>query len=276
MSTDLNVNSNEKLHQNGASSVRRAIIVAANKGGVGKSFATRAWLDITRSTTQRRVSAWDLDGANGSLSLYYEDEDPLTGVGLDDVSSSSSTAWLDAMYDDSADDVILDVPGGKAAALYQTFAGGPSDLVKFICEAGRQIVLVSVIGPKTDSLATVIDSIDAFGTSVEHVILKNGFFGASEEFIIFDGYTDDNGVKKFGKTREKAAEARATIVYLPKLSSATDAVIDEASLSFAAAAKAAMTIGRRHSFNAASWLRLVEKSYAGTPIAVDGRTTRHA
>ena len=276
MSTDLNTDiTATPAASNGAAIHRRAIIVAANKGGVGKSFATRAWLDLTRSLTARRVSAWDLDGANGSLGLYYDDEDPHTGVGLDDVASSNSTAWLDAMYDD-VDDVILDVPGGKTAALYQTFAGGPNDLITFIREAGRHVVLVSVIGTKKDSLPTVIDSIDTFGDSVEHVVIKNGYFGASDEFVIFDGYTDDAGVKKFGKTRERAEKAKATIVYLPKLSPATDAVLDEASLSFADGAKAAMTVGRRHAFNAQSWLKLVEKSYAGTPLAVDGVTTVHA
>lgn len=278
MSSDLDAATSASLsaNRNGAAQAlpqRRAVIVAANKGGVGKSFATRAWIDLTRSTA-RRVSAWDLDGANGSLGLYYQDEDPIVGIGLDDVSSSSSTAWLDAMYSD-ADDVILDVPGGKTAALYQTFVGGPEDLITFIRDSERRIVLVSVIGTKKDSLPTIADAIETFDSSVEHVVLKNGFFGSSDEFIIFDGTTDDRGQKRFGKTRELAESARAAIVYLPKLSPATDAVLDEAGLSFAKGVDAATAIGRRHAFNVASWLKLVEKSYAHTPISIDGAAARH-
>lgn len=52
MSSDLDAATSAFLpaNRNGAAQAlpqRRAVIVAANKGGVGKSFATRAWIDRT-------------------------------------------------------------------------------------------------------------------------------------------------------------------------------------------------------------------------------------
>jgi hypothetical protein len=251
---------------------RRVIAFVASKGGVGKSVSARALIDLIRMNTTRKVSAWDLDGGTGSLALYY-DEDPVSGVGLNNVSDPSQTDWLEAMYDDSVDDIVLDVPGGKTEALYQTFTGGPSDLVKFIRRADRELILVTVIGTNKDSVATVVQSIEMFGDSVTHVVLKNGFWGASNKVIIFDGF-EESGRRRFGKVRSDAEKAGASIIYLPRVDETTYALLDHDSITFAKGINEAAAIGRKAAFQAESWLQLVSDAFKNTPLDPAGMKVR--
>jgi hypothetical protein len=252
---------------------RRAIFFVASKGGVGKSVSSRGLIDLIRMSTTRKVSAWDLDGGTGSLALYY-DEDPIHGVGLNNVSDPSETDWLEAMYDESVDDVILDVPGGKTDALYQTFTGGPADLVKFIDRANRKTVLVTVIGTDKDSVATVLHSIETFGTSVTHVVLKNGFWGSEDSFVIFDGIKTDSGQARFGNIRKAAERINASIIYLPRVDARTYSLLNYDDITFARARNEAATIGRKAAFQAETWLEHVAKAFANTPIDPAGSQIR--
>ncbi len=104
-------------------SVKRQIIFASLKGGVGKSYGARMFLDTARRVG-RRVSAWDLDGATGSLARRYSDRDPEVGAGTEDVRNPRAPgAWLDALYG-GADDVLLDVPGGALGDLLRVIDVG--------------------------------------------------------------------------------------------------------------------------------------------------------
>lgn len=239
--------------------MKRLVIYGSLKGGVGKTFGARVFLDTVRRAG-RTVSAWDLDGNTGSLAILYPDRDPLVGVAAEDVRDLRCKGlWLEALYS-AADDVLLDVPGGALDDFVQVLHGGAPSLVSEAKAAGRELVLVSVIGTKMDSTPTPLDMIDRFGVvDVHHVVLKNGFFGASSEFLIFDGIRNESGkVVEYGKAAPRVAAAGGEIVFLPKLQGEADTLLDAKKLTFEVGSTAIELLGRRHATNVRLWLRHAE------------------
>ena len=245
--------------------MKRLLIYASLKGGVGKSFGARVFLDTARRAG-RTVSAWDLDGNTGSLAILYPDRDPLVGVAIEDVRDPRCVgAWLEALYGD-ADDVLLDVPGGAFDDLLRVLEGGAASLVSEAKSSERELVLVSVIGTKKDSTPTPLDMIERFGVNdVHHVVLKNGFFGEPNAFLIYDGIRDVNGiVVEYGKAAPRVAAAGGEVVYLPKLNGEADTLLDAKALTFQVGSTAIEVLGRRHAANVRLWLGNAASAMAGT------------
>jgi len=252
---------------------KRLIIFASTKGGVGKSYASRAFLDTARKSG-RKVSTWDLDGATGSLALLYHNRNPEVGVATEDVRDERAPgAWIDALYGDAAD-VMLDVPGGALDDLERMLDGGASALVQEAKSAGREVVVVSVIGTKRDATAAPQDAIERFGTSVHHVVVKNGFFGEATDFVIYDGLPTPTAeapqAKLYGRSAKIVHEAGGEVVYLPKLNPITDALLDNQNLSFVEGMEALEKLGRRHTANLRGWLSSVDRAFAGTWLCPAG------
>lgn len=244
--------------------IKRAIFWGAKKGGVGKSFGCRAFVDTARAAG-RSVALFDLDGQTGSLALLYPVGDPVVGVAIEDVRDPKApAAWLDALHG-NADDVVLDIPGGALGDLLRTFDAGPKALISEVRESGREFVFVSVVGTKKDSTATAQEAVEIFTTGVRHIVVKNGFFGAASDFVIFDG----DGTR-FGKTAKMVAAVDGRVVYLPRLSPAADALCDLENMTFAEAAEASDRIGRRHAANVRYWLDAVTTEFAGTWLDIKG------
>jgi hypothetical protein len=257
----------------GRTMAKRQIIFASAKGGVGKSYGSRTFLDAARRAG-RTVSAWDLDGATGSLGSLYPDRDPEVGVGTEDVRDRRAQgAWLDALYT-SADDVLLDVPGGALDDLTRVLDGGGPSLVAEARNAGRELVVVSVIGIKRDATGTPQDAIGRFGSTVHHVVLKNGYFGEEGDFIIFDGIPaptpDDSTARRYGKSGAAIREVGGEVVYLPRLNPITDALLDVEKLTFVQGIEALAVLGRRHTSNVRVWLAAAEAALAGSWLAPNG------
>jgi hypothetical protein len=248
--------------------MKRLVIFASSKGGVGKSYASRAFIDLAR-IAGRRVSAWDLDSGTGSLAILYPERDSEVGVGVENVRSMKAPGrWIEAMYD-GADDVALDVPGGALMDLVRVLGGEASSLVSQAKKAGRELVLVSVVGIKHDSTTSPQMALKLF-TEAHHVVLKNGFFGDLEDFQVFDGILNSDNQKQFGKTGEAVLEAGAEVLYLPKLNSVTDAVLDLRKLTFAAGCDALEVLGRRHAVNTQLWLEKADKAFSSSWIDPSG------
>jgi hypothetical protein len=248
--------------------MKRMILFASAKGGVGKSYASRAFIDLAR-IAGRRVSAWDLDSGTGSVARLYPDRNPEVGSGVEDVRHPEAPGrWLEAMYGE-ADDLVLDVPGGALPNLVRVLEGGAPSLISEAKSVGREIVIVSVIGVKYDSSTAPQDAIRLFGTDARHVTLKNGFFGRPESFVIYDGIME-NGKREYGRTSDMVREVGGEVVYLPPLNTITDVLLDVRGLSFAAACESVATLGRRHSVNARLWLGLVETALAGSWLDPSG------
>jgi hypothetical protein len=250
--------------------MKRLVIFCSAKGGVGKSYASRAFLDLARRAG-RSVAAWDLDGGTGSLALLYPDRNPEIGTGSENVRDPESPGrWVDSMHG-PADDVVLDVPGGALGDLLGVVHGGAPSLIAEAKVAGRDLVVVSVIGTKKDATFAPIDSIGLFGPEIHHIALKNGYFAASEGFVVFDGIVNETTrERKYGKASDAVRSVGGEVLYLPKLDPITDALLDIEGLTFAAASEAIGTIGRRYSANARYWLASVEAALAGSWLSPSG------
>jgi hypothetical protein len=247
---------------------KRIVVFASSKGGVGKSYASRAFIDLAR-IAGRRVSAYDLDSGTGSLALLYPERDSEVGVGVENVRSLKAPGrWIESMYSD-CDDLALDVPGGALMDLVRVLGGEAASLASEAKKAGRELVLVSVVGIKHDSTTSPQMALKLF-SEAHHVVLKNGFFGDLEDFQVFDGIVNADNQKQYGKTGEAVIEAGAEVLYLPKLNSVTDAVLDLRKLTFAAGSEAIEAIGRRHTVNTQLWLEKAEKAFTGSWIDPTG------
>jgi hypothetical protein len=250
-------------------SIKRFVIVASAKGGVGKSTASRAFLDLARKAG-RIVSAFDLDGGTGSLALLYKDRDPEVGVGSENVRSPKAPGkWIEALHS-SADDVLLDCPGGAMKDLVSVFDDGVTALIDEAKLAGREIVVVSVLGNFVDSVFAPMDHIKLFGTNAHHIALLNGYFGDQEDFVIYNGFDDENGVKQFGKVSAAVREACGETLYFPKLGPITSALLDVKQYTFAKGAEDIKGMGRRHSSNCRTWLNAVHRNLAGSWLDTSG------
>lgn len=248
---------------------KRFIIVAAAKGGVGKSTASRAFLDLARKAG-RTVSAWDLDGGTGSLALLYRDRNPEVGVGSENVRSPKAPGkWIEALHG-TADDVLLDCPGGAMKDLLSVFDDGVTALIDEAKLAGREIVVVSVLGTFVDSTFAPIDHIKLFGTDARHVALLNCYFGDQEDFVIYNGFDDENGVKQFGKAALAVREAGGETLHFPRLGPITAALLDVKQYTFAKGAEDVQAMGRRHSSNCRTWLNAVHRNFAGSWLDTSG------
>ncbi len=252
--------------------MKRQLIFASLKGGVGKSYGARVFLDSARRAG-RRISAWDLDGATGSLARRYPDRDPEVGAGTEDVRNPRAPgAWLDALYG-GADDVLLDVPGGALGDLLRVIDGGAPALAAEAKAASRELVVVSVIGTQPDATETPQEAIERFGASVHHVVMKNGFFGAVDDFVIYDGIFglgEDGKGRKYGFTGELVREIGGEVVYLPKLNPITDALLGVENLTFVEGIEALDLLGRRHTANVRSWLASAEGALTGSWLCPKG------
>jgi hypothetical protein len=248
--------------------MKRLVIFASSKGGSGKSTSARAFIDLTRRAG-RTVAAYDLDGGTGSLAMLYKDRNPEIGAGTENARDPDApAAWLNDVHSE-ADDVVLDVPGGALGDLVRVLSGGAKTLVNEAKEAGREIVLVSVIGIKRDATLAPIEAIRMFGNGAKHIALKNGLFAPADGFVVFDGLMLD-GVQKYGKAKIAVEEAGGVVIYFPKLDHITDAILDIEGYTFEAGWQAGKVIGRRASTNARYWLDLVETAFAGTWLDATG------
>jgi hypothetical protein len=250
--------------------MKRAIILASQKGGVGKSTTARAIIDLARRAG-RRVSAWDLDRGTGSLALVYPPGDAEVGCACEDVRETRSPgAWLDAIYGE-ADDVVLDVPGGALGDLLRFCPGGAGSLVDYVTKAGRELVVVSVIGTRRDSMTTAQDAVEAFGAPARHVVVKNGYFGDEPDFVVYDGYADPvTGERRYGKTADQVRDAGGEVVFLPKLDAIAMDLLDQHEMTFTAGADAAAKLGRKHAWYVQAWLEGVEARMAGSRLSAHG------
>lgn len=262
-----------------AAHAKRVILLLSSKGGVGKSTFGRAFLDIARAR-KRTVSAHDLDGNTASLSLVYEANDPLRGVAQEELRAdignwSAPTQWALAIANDTADDVLIDVPGGGLQDFTARFSAGIGALYELAKRGKREIVVVSVIGVLDDSFMPIQDVFDVFGNNVHHVVVKNGFFAENpQHFVLFDGLrAGAHEIVPVSKTRRRADELKAEIMFFPRLPAIEQQMAACNRLSYVQAADDANEDKMGDPLkvmNMRAWLESVEKNMKGSWVDPSG------
>jgi hypothetical protein len=247
--------------------VRRLIATLAPKGGVGKTYVAKLLFDLL-PTRSRVVSAWDLDAATGTFSVY---SDAIKTFDLN--GKRSSYSWLDDCHREDIDDVLIDVPGGRIDDLLATFGDNGIDaLVQSIRASGREFVVITPIGVMIAETVTAQVVLNAFrGTAARLVIAKNGRFGNTEDFIIYDGLETD-GLRRYGATSDLARAAGAESIFIPTLAPRLVAQIDaeQMRLQEAAGPVGAERLGRLSSARVQMYLATVGEALSGTSIDLTG------
>lgn len=249
---------------------RRAIFMTAPKGGAGKTHLAKVIYDLSQQRG-RSVVAWDCDAETGTFAIYHE---AIKTFALD--GKVNSLSWLDDCYRVDADDVVVDVPGGRINDLLDTFAGDVAAFVGAITDADRELVIVNPIGVMIAETVTAQVTLNAFAdTAARVVIVKNGRFGDLDDFIIYDGI-DHNGERRYGTTRELAERVGAETVFVPCMAPRLLAQIDAEQLRLIEAAgdSGVARLGRLAVARTRMYLAAVEAAFRGSSLDLDGDIPR--
>lgn len=246
----------KKELMNGAS--KRVVLIASEKGGVGKSVAARALIDHLRGEGVQ-VAAYDADGGVGALvrvlgtrdegGRVAADQAPTKGVGYYNVRADGErNTLLDGIA--SGDALIVhDLAGGSLADLTRIVDNGEGldGLLAAFQDHGYRVVVVHVLSPEIGAAQSVARWIELAGDKVDHLAIRNTRWGKSEaDFPFWHGFTDGKGVSKGGKTREKLLALGGVEIDLPAIPAGTYAKVDAENLPFSAAAnETGLTITER-------------------------------
>ena len=225
---------------------RRAIFMAAEKGGTGKSTAARALVDYARRIGVR-TAAWDTDGSVGQLLQCYgtkdrnggilPEQDPCVGAGYFNIRNDRQRDRLFAsVTGQDAPLSVYDMPGGILAELDRLFdapgAGGRC-VVDGFGRLGVDVTVAVVLTPMFASAKDLTLAVKSFGDGARYAAIKNRAFGEPEDFVYFDGFTDSAGKQQGGGGAREIARLNGAVMVLPRLHPRTFAVIDRKRLSFA-------------------------------------------
>jgi hypothetical protein len=219
----------------------KLILCTGEKGGVGKSTLARGLVDLHRADG-RRVAAYDADGDVGQLFQHYAtrgddgrllaDQDPERGVVPFDVRAEGDRDTLLNLLDRGAPRVVVDLPAAALHELAALLDDRSASFVEEVRSAGYRPVVVIVITPLLASIRSAKRLLDTLGGLCDFVVVKNGFFGDSDAFPLYDGYTDGRGQPAGGKTRAAVEAHGGVTVAMPALQSRTYSLLDLENLAF--------------------------------------------
>jgi hypothetical protein len=226
---------------------RRVVLVAGQKGGTGKSSVARALVDRCRRD-HIPAASYDADGSVGQLLQFYGtrtadgqvsiEQDPLQGIGYFDLRQERQRDMLLQGIETEATVVIFDCPGGVLHELSRV-VDADSMSARGLMETYRDHrfdpTIVLVLTPMMASSRAVSQAIQLFGDGADYVAVKNLAFGAADQFVLFDGYTDAGGKPIGGKGKRMLEERNGIVLNMPALQASTYALIDLYSLAFDAA-----------------------------------------
>lgn len=233
-----------------AKTQKRVILGASEKGGVGKSVFSRAFVDYVRASG-KKVAAYDADGSVGGLLRVHgtradngslePTQDPMKGVAYyNGRSDNERAALLDSIAHGHAV-YYHDLAGGLLADLTRIVDAGSNldGLLEAFASHGYRLTICHLISPDVGSTQSVSRWIELVGDRADHVAvvnLRNGKPPA--DFPFWFGFTDGSGVQKGGKTREKLLALNGVEIELPAIPSGTFAKLDAENFSFSSAVSA--------------------------------------
>ena len=214
-----------------------AIFVCSQKGGAGKTTFARALLDVLRCEGYT-VAAYDADGNVGQLLQHYglrgargvllARQDPCAGCGFFDIRADDDRDLLLNALATEPPILLFDLPGGVVGELGKVVDGGdtPCGLFGEYRDRGYAVTIVVVMTPVHASVRTVQHSINAFGTTVRYVAVKNLAFGAEDAFVLFDGCDQDGLRLPPSRGKQALLEHGGVIVAMPALEPRSYALLD--------------------------------------------------
>lgn len=265
---------------------KHAIFVVSQKGGVGKTTWSRAYLDLARKDGLS-VAAYDADGQVGQLFQYHgtrtngvldKIQDPLTGVKYFDVRNEKQRDEIINAANTKADIILMDMPGGSVQEMAKILGDTNKDTIEDKKEAsqalvaqyvqqGYDIYIVVVISNVISSVRTVTETINLFGSEAKYIVVKNEAFGNADDFSVFDGYEDAQGKKRHGKGKESLLKVGGQVIVMPRMHPNTYGMIDVESIPFTKV-KDLEHILLADKARVERWLSEFKKSIKETPLAL--------
>jgi hypothetical protein len=162
----------------------RLVFVTGDKGGVGKSFTSRALLDWYLESGIS-VQAFDTDKTNSTLFRFFQkmDHEGLTLEQIDTDNQSALDELLERLATAKKEDVImLDCAARTMDKLLLWMK--EVDFFSLALDLNIQITLAFVLGPEKDCVAILKDIAEEFQGNVSYVLIKN--LGRGAEFKVYD------------------------------------------------------------------------------------------
>ncbi|CAK0765293.1 CobQ/CobB/MinD/ParA nucleotide binding domain-containing protein [Gammaproteobacteria bacterium] len=219
----------------------RLILVHGDKGGVGKSTLSRAVLDYLYRRIRIPV-VYDADHRNSQVHRFYKDIFPVNQLDL------NIPGAFDKILDKLAE-------GKKTADKYSVFvdlpaqAGGDIEdalsemrFVDAMDSINARATVLFVMGRSIDSVNALQIAINAFGTSADYVVVKNGFFGDADHYTIYDS----------SPLRQTLIKAGAKELVIPSLWGDSYDAVDRLNLPFFKVAESELPLSTKA--RVSSWL----------------------
>jgi hypothetical protein len=237
---------------------KRVVLIANEKGGVGKSVFTRSLVDHLRSTGHR-LAAYDADGSVGATVRVLGSRDdhgsieviqhPVEGIGYYNGRSDQERAMLLDSIESGEDLYVHDLAGGILADLTRIVDDGDGldALLDAFDTHGYRLVVFHIISPDVGSAQSVARWIDLVGARTDHVVVLNLKHGKPpNDFPFWYGFKDARGTSKGGRTRERLLAAGGIEIEFPALPAGTFAKLDAENIPFSRAEHAGiLTITER-------------------------------
>ena len=173
--------------------MKRLVVFIGDKGGAGKSFACRAYVDVLR---RRGVKPYlvDADGEVGHLLRYYGRRDSDGRLsreqGADGVrlfrlhADERDRVDLAEILDAGRDLIVLDLPAASVTLLRRVEED--YGFFRLAHEAGYAVTMVVVVTPEEASMASVRGAIE-LDPCADLVFARNLAFGDAQDFLVWDG-----------------------------------------------------------------------------------------
>jgi hypothetical protein len=224
--------------------VKRLILITGDKGGTGKSTFGRGLLD-TLLYRKVNCSAYDSDKRNSQLYRHYKDVG--TGVRKIDITAKGGgDVLIDEMDEGKASVMVVDLPAGAGAHIerFEREMG----FIAAAAEMGYGVTMVSVLSRVKDSTNALRLMLDSAGTGVQHVAVKNLYFGEESRFVLFDE----------SKVMQRLSEVGGHVLKMDDLLDDTYGLIDQKNLTFRDAAGEKSPLSRSHRARVYQWLKKFE------------------
>lgn len=184
-------------------SVKRLILFAQDKGGIGKSFVATLLYDFLVERAVR-LKAFDLDHANSTFQRYVPEAEFIdTDVDADKL------AVLDRLVlaMDDHDVVLADNRAAGGAKVQQYLEENRLTTLQY--EMGFALVFVVIAVDDKDAVSQIADLLDLYGEKVRWLVVRNLRDGA------------DSSVFMASKTRQRLLALGAVEIEVPGLAEVT-------------------------------------------------------
>ena len=239
--------------------MRKAIFVLGDKGGTGKTTATKVLWERLRH--RQDAQAFDADGSTGAFAQVYgaydaggticipQPRDGVTPVDLHAEDRDGRDQAIQRIIQSKADMVLVDMPATSLTVLERVQADW--SMFEVLQDAGFEVVTVNVVTPFKASLGNVLRTL-RLAPGANPVVIFNEFFGKRSKFVLWDGR--DN---KPSKGKSMLAARGGIEVVLPAMPVEISSVVDAADLSFHDAVHGGTLDSMERNY-VAQWMKRVE------------------